>query len=193
MSHEKEAAPELSTENRLDAVLYQFVTLYERWSEDRQVAAKQGGDTAELVRLFTEQVKEFKSLEPSVRQDLVSSIQQASVKAIGTIGAEVGKQAVIATDQAAALLNKSAKEAKETLKRYEQELFYSHWVTIGFSFITTIATCLLLVYFLIPRPTLPLTDPQVRDLRGGEIMKLVWPKLSKKEQEHWKELAEKVQ
>jgi hypothetical protein len=33
--------------------------LYERWSEDRQAAAAQGADMAELVRLFTLQVESF--------------------------------------------------------------------------------------------------------------------------------------
>lgn len=43
----------LTPEEHLEAILFQFVNLYERWSEDRQKSAKQGSDIEKLVKQFS--------------------------------------------------------------------------------------------------------------------------------------------
>ncbi len=58
-------------------------------------------------------------------------------------------------------------------------------ITIG----TAIITSLFIVWLLIPKPTLPLTDEQIVDYQNGQLFSKVWTKLSKKEQKHLKELA----
>ncbi len=60
----------LTPSEQLEAILFQFVNLYERWSEDRQVAAKQGADIAKFVKEFAEQVEHFENIEEFVRQQL---------------------------------------------------------------------------------------------------------------------------
>ena len=63
---------EISVEDRLKAIVYQFILLHDRWSEERQVAAKQGADMADLLKLFDYQIKNFKTLESKVRQEIYS-------------------------------------------------------------------------------------------------------------------------
>ena len=183
----------LLIEDRLKAIAYQFITLYERWSEDRQLAVKQGADTAELVKLFTEQLKSFKELEPKVRQQLATSIQNASTGVVEKIGEELAQKAVGATELITRQLAKVTEKTERTLAQYEHGIMTSQWKVIGISVSTTIVTCLLLVWLLIPNPTLPLSNEQINYLNSGSMMELVWPKLSKKEQQHWSELANQVQ
>lgn len=179
-----ETKQELTMEDRLKAIAYQFITLYERWSEDRQSAAKQGADTAELVKLFTEQVNSFKELEPKVRQHLAVSIQDATSNAAEKIGEVIGKEAIRTTDLIAQQLSQVVNRTENTLTQYEGEIIATQWKVIGITVVTTIATCLLLVWLLIPKPTLPLTSEQVKYLNSGIMLESVWPKLSKSEQQH---------
>jgi hypothetical protein len=65
----------------------------------------------------------------------------------------------------------------------------TQWKVIGIGAFTTIVTCLLLVWLIIPKPTLPLTNSQIMNLHSGQLTNKVWPKLSKKEQQHWLDLA----
>jgi hypothetical protein len=180
---------EFAMEKRLKAIAFQFVKLYERWSEDRQAAAAQGADMTELVRLFTEQVESFRELEPEVRKHLAASIHNATLSAAEKIGSVIGKEATYATEQIARELLDVTRRTEQTLTRYETEIIMTQWKVIGIGAFTTIVTCLLLVWLLIPRPTLPLTSSQIMNLRSGQLTNKVWPKLSKKEQQHWLDLA----
>lgn len=184
---------ELTQEDRLKAIAYQFIALYERWAEDRQLAAKQGADTTELIQLFTEQVKNFKELEPHVRQQLLVSIQNIISGATKKIGEEIGKEANRATEHVTQQLTHTVQCAQQTLDTYQREVVTTQWKIIAISALTTVATCFLLVWLLIPRPALPLTDDQIKDMYGGKLMALVWPKLTKSEQQHWLQLADQAQ
>lgn len=190
---DNETLQELTMEDRLKAIAYQFIALYERWSEDRQLAAKQGADTAELVKLFTEQVKNFKTLEPNVREQIRVSIQNAISSSAKTIGEEIGKEANRATENTVRQLANATEKTEQTLRHYQSEVITTQWKVIGISVFTTIVTCLLLVWLLIPKPTLPLTDAQVKDLYSGQAMDAVWPQLSKQEQQHWLALANQAE
>jgi ElaB/YqjD/DUF883 family membrane-anchored ribosome-binding protein len=180
----------MTQEDRLKAVLYQFIKLYERWSEDRQVAARQGADMAELAAEFSAQVKLFKSLEPKVREKIVTSIETASANIANNVGEAVGKEAAKAVEDTIQQLNESVEQAQYVLNRYEKEVATNQWKVIGVSALVTIATCLLLVRFLIPQPTLPLTNFQAQMLSNGIEMYKVWPKLTKEEQDHWQTLSD---
>lgn len=187
--NDSETHPELAMEDRLKAIAYQFIALYDRWSEDRQVAAKQGAQVEELVALFTEQVQSFKELEPKVRRHLAKSIENATFEAAERIGEIIGREATRATDQIAGHLLEVTKRTEQTLMRYETETMMTQWKVICISTLTTIVTCLLLVWLLIPRPTLPLTSNQIEDLASGHLLGKVWSKLSKQEKDHLLKLA----
>ncbi len=185
--------PEMAIEERLKGIAYQFIALYERWSEDRQVAAKQGADTAELVQLFTEQVKGFQTLEPKVRQQIVASIHNAAAGVAKTVAEATAKEATRATEAITQQLTRVTQQAENTLNHYQADVITNQWKLIGITAITTIITCLLLVWLLIPKPTLPLSNEQITYLNSGIMMELVWPKLTKKEQDRWLKLADELQ
>jgi len=66
----------LTSQEHLEAILFQFVKLYERFSEDRQVCVKQSSDTAKLVSSFMDQVNRFETLTPVVCDALASAIKK---------------------------------------------------------------------------------------------------------------------
>jgi len=96
------------------------------------------------------------------------------------LGQEIAREAARGVESTTHELVGCVDKAKLTLDRYEEEVITTQWKVILMSVITTIATCLLLVWLLIPTPTLPLTKEQINDLAKGQMMTLVWPKLTKK-------------
>jgi hypothetical protein len=121
------------------------------------------------------------------------SIQQATSNAAQKIGEEIGQGAVRATEQIARQLGNITEQAERTLIRYEGEVMATQWKVIGTTVVSCILASVLIVWLLIPHPCVPLTDGQIKDLRSGQLMALVWPKLSKKEQQHWLELANQIE
>lgn len=189
MTDENELTKLMAMEERLKGIAYQFIALYERWAEDRQEAAKQGANTAELVRIFTEQVKGFKELAPQVRQQIVNSIQNAATEVGKVMGEQLCKSSTSATESMACRLSKSVDHAEKVLSAYQCEVAISQWKVIVIAALATIITCFFIVKFLMPAPAVPLTEEQIKYLQSGEMMALVWPKLSKKEREDWRNLA----
>lgn len=185
--------PELTQEERLTAIAYQFINLYERWSEDRQIAAKQGADNAELVKLLTEQVKNFEAIESKVREFLVASINHSAVKAAKTVGDEVKKAATQSIDEINQRLLATAQRAEKAIADTQQEVKSTYWTGLIFWLLLPIITSLLIVWLFMPRPTLPLTTTQLNTLYGGQLMDRVWPKLSSNEKKHWLALAHEAE
>src|SRR5437660_576534 len=72
----------LTEEERLKALLYQYLALYERWSEDRQLVVKRDADYAALLQAFSKHLQSFRDLVPAVRKDTVESLQHALKQAL---------------------------------------------------------------------------------------------------------------
>ncbi len=187
--NKKHEESQLTTDERIKAILYQYVKLYDRWSEDRQEFNKNLSNQDELLRIFIEQVKQFDKLEPRVRQQLATSISKASDLMAEKIGENVGNAATKAIDETVNKLSTVVSHATTVLNAYRSEVQYNHWKIIGVSFITTIITSLLIVFFLIPKSTLQLTDTQMQTYQNGQLLSKVWSKLSKKERSHLNDLA----
>jgi hypothetical protein len=183
----------MTKEERLTAILYQFVDLYERLTEDSQIAAKQREETAHLVSVFKEEVNRFKELEQAVREEIISSIQSNTTKAVKTISEEIGKEATKEVQETSKQLKNEIWEAQRLLNAYQREIIRAQWKTILVAIFTTVLTCFLVVWLLMPKATLPLTSNQIHDLYKGEMMTLIWSKLSKEEKEDWQKFTEEVE
>lgn len=176
---------QLTHEDRLKAIAYSFVKLHDRWSEDRLLAAKQGADTAELVKQFTEQVKHFETLGPSTREHIRTSIQHATSTIADTVARKTTEAAVHATAEIANQLKSTVHRTEDILKKYQTDIITTQWKIIGVAIVTTILTCLFIVKLLMPAPILPLTDRQWADLQEGQTVDRIWPTFSKQEQQHF--------
>jgi len=180
----------LAMEERLKAIAYQFIKLYERWSEDRQAAVKQNADLDELIKLFGEQVKDFKELEPKVRQQLMVSIQNAASGVAKVIGEETSKAANRELESTTRQLANAVNYAQETLNGYERSVASSQLKFFASTLVSALLIGLLAIWLLIPKPQLALTDEQMAIYQEGLIMHKIWDKLSKKEQTRLLKLAD---
>ena len=146
-----ETVQEMTQEERLTAIAYQFVQLYERWSEDRQVAAKQGADIAEFVKLFAEQVENFEALETNVRKTLITSIQGAMTQSAKAVGDEIRRaanQTLEEVNQRLLMTVGRAEKAIDDTQRHAQSI---SWFAVMGLLVLPIITSLLIVWLLVRR------------------------------------------
>lgn len=174
----------LTPEEHLEAILFQFVNLYERWSEDRQVTAKQSADLAKFVKEFAQQVNKFASLEEKVRDDIHASMRTEAENMAVYLGQSIGEAARKQIAPTVKTLEEASDEARGNLVGYYRELSSYKWITIGVATLTTILTSLLIVKLLMPAPVMPLTAQQLDTYESGEAFQLILSKLSTR-QKQW--------
>ena len=184
MSDETEDA--LTPEERLQGLLYQYVSLYERWSEDRQVAAKRAADHAEMLRKFSVQVEQFKALAPEIRNDLKKSLNQELTQAIGRVSDPLKAHAAQTMGSFVKDLGQSVFDAREALRycqaTYTREVARRQWKILGAVLMGCIAISALAIHLSVPPA---LTERQVNLLYKGEMAEKVFWKFNDKERAHW--------
>jgi hypothetical protein len=173
----------LTPDEHLEAVLFQFVTLYERWSEDRQVTAKQSADIAKFVKEFAQQVNKFATLEERVRNDIHTSMRTEAENMAIYFGQTIGESAKKQIAPTVKKLEEASNEARGNLVSYYSELSSYKWTTIGITMLTTILTSLLIVKLLMPTPIVPLTAQQIDTYGAGEVFQSILPKLSTRQRQ----------
>jgi hypothetical protein len=169
-NHKKEEKP-LTAEDHLEAILFQFVNLYERWSEDRQVGAKQGAKIEKLIMSLADEVSSFRSAGKKVREDIgkrmtesgaaISNDLQECVRdqvrktLVATIGgfteslkgnaSRVDKMMLDTVDYTRRQMESTVKDAGNALSNiHHAELERRNLITIGASVFLSIAVSVIL-------------------------------------------------
>lgn len=185
-------ATETIESNDIKIITYQFIKLYQRWSEELQMVSKQGADIKSLIKLLGEQVEQLKKVQPDISRHIAINIQRAAEDSAQTISDVINKEAARSIENTTSQLSGAVEFARHTLSAYQRTTIATQWKVITVAAITTITTCVLVFRMLLPTPTLPLTSEQVQYLESGMMMEKVWPKLTKKEQGHLIKLANEV-
>lgn len=179
----------LTSREHLESLLYQFVKLYERWSEDRQVAAKQSSDIAQFIEEFSDEVDRLSKIEDAVIAKLKKGLEQTTVSISSMVYEAVSRSLDKKMDDSAHKMKESVRQAERLLSEYQSTLNWSHWKIIAITAITSIAASLLAVWWFMPKPTLPLTDGQIKAYQSGQVLDAFWPKLSTRQQNWLTNLA----
>lgn len=180
---------ELTMEDRLKAIAYQFIKLYERWSEDRQVLMKQAADTATLMQQFDQQLNQFKEIDAAFRKRLGEFIRQEAANVGKEVGEAVGQSASeAATAQVEAVaesLQKTVDSAQRAIQAQTDTIKSITWVfwviVFAVGLFGGLSAGAVVYHFMIKPPAL--TKDQQLTLEAGEFAQSLWPKLSKKEQQ----------
>lgn len=179
MTDRETASVANTVEDRLKVLLYQFVDLQAQWSEAHVATTQQREAVTESLTRLNEVIQSLKE-QQSTQQPTILPDQAAIQKIVSTLGQAAKEEAQHSVDE----IQFAAQEARRVLASYQTQVLGSHWKLILTTVFTTITTCFLIVWLLIPRPTLPLTKIQLKELSVGQALHTLWPKLSKKEQDH---------
>jgi len=182
--------PPLSLEDRLTAIAYQFVNLYERWSEDRQVAAKHSAEIADLVNRLTVQVSRLEGLAPEVEESLKKSVFQAAQSVTQSMAQPLRQEVIQQTKIFASNLDRLLHSAQEALLKTSVQSFRWQLQMLGLSLVCCLMISFFFIKFWMPRPHLPLMEDQVRKLANGYLLETIWPHMTEGEKTRFEHLVD---
>lgn len=191
MSNEQEDV-QLGSEDRLKAVLYQYIKLYDRWSEDRQVFMKHLSVLDEAIEKLDKKVAKFGSLGVDVRDELVSSIRKEVKEASQGIGDKIGEVGYKTLGKTADRLKQSAQEASSALENYQAETRTSLLKIIAIAIVSSVLSSILITKLIMPTPLLPLSDRNVNALGGGLVLMDIWPNVPDSTRRELNDLAKQT-
>lgn len=174
----------LTPEEQLEAILFQFVNLYERWAEDRQKAAKQSADIEKFIKQFASEVDRFSAIENAVIEKLKKSLSDTTVTISSMVYDAVSHSVDRSLDNSARKIRESADYAENVFSEYKSSLNLSHWKLVAITALSSIAASLLIVWFLMPKPTLPLTGMDMQTYELGKTFSELWTTLPE-EKKKW--------
>lgn len=178
-----------SPDKAAQAVLYKFLKLHDRMMLDRLELAKQTEQLETSVKDFSGHVEHFAGIDERVRKALANHIQAASKQVGAELGEEASKAAVKQVEYALDQLQRGINNTHHLLEQATQEAKFSLLRSISIAIATGIIAGLLTVWLFIPKPTLPLTDEQMKAYRLGTVVYKAWPQLKKAEQDKIFKLA----
>jgi hypothetical protein len=177
----------------LKDLLYNFTVLYERMSEDKLELTKQAIKIDQLTKDFTVRVGEFSAIKEETKKDIANSIHAATEKASKNISNNVREIIEQDISQAVKNLDTAAKRGIEAIENYEgyaaQTLSTTKIAVWFISIAVGVLTGLLITFFLMPDPKLPLTDDQLSTYENGKHFDDFWFKLSPEERARLNDIA----
>lgn len=183
MAGEKTERP-LSMEEHQQALLFQFVTLYERWSEDRQVAANQVYDLTKQLERFSEEVMRFSRIEEAVIGKLKQGLHETVVNLSEKVGGATADALNSTLGSSVTRMDGAAKVVETILAGHQEIRWLSRVKTLALNILCSLVVSGLVVWFFMPKPTLPLTKHDMDTYRVGEKFSLLWSTLPK-EKKQW--------
>ncbi|HHR1287496.1 TPA: hypothetical protein ACS3CI_003250 [Legionella pneumophila] len=173
----------LSVEDHQKAVLFQFMTLYERWSEDRQVSAKQGYDLANRLEQFSKEVDRFSSIEEAVIVKLRKSLNEATLALSEKVNTATAEALNTTLGSSIARMEKTSRTVETILASNQQIRWLSQLKTLSLNVLCSFLVSGLVLWFFMPQPTLPLAEEDMNTYVIGKRFARIWPTLPKEKQE----------
>jgi len=185
---ELKQAKELSQTDHLEAVLYEFVKLHESMSND---AYKRDTEAGGRIKQFDFQLQDFEKLAETVKNDIRTSIRKEAENTAVYFSKTIGEGVHKEVEPTMRKLRDVIDQSERALSRYQTSIGFANWEMVVVSVVSSLLFSLLAVWWLMPKPTLPLTSQQMRYLVTGESFNEIWTKLSKADKEQFKKLAKK--
>jgi uncharacterized NAD(P)/FAD-binding protein YdhS len=150
MSQHSEAStqPNLSTEDRLLGVLYQFVKLHECWTKDwsknRHELADQNQQLMKTIQALSDEVSSFTELDSAIRQQIQVIIRNAGTQIAQAVKEEIRSLMNQTVYDQAHRLSQVVSEAESLLKHYRSQTRWQKWKVLGGSLVVALGVGVLI-------------------------------------------------
>lgn len=185
------AAEKLSVD-RLEAMFFQLVQLYDRCTQERQLFGKEKEEFGKLSQLLVNQIKEIGKIETTIRKSTQDGIQISANLAMDRIAESFMKNGHDSIEKIIDKIEKRHQLIEAMIDTFQRKKNQASWKMMGFTLLSSIITSLFAIWFLLPKPMLPLTSEQLNYLRDGQMLAQIWPDLSDAEKSHLKNIAGKI-
>lgn len=183
----------LSADQHLEAILYQFVQLYERFLEERKELSRQMDLIEHSVDALSELIVHLESLEKKVKSTIQKSIEVEAEKTVvylkKTLASEVSQHVQPMMDQLQKKLNGAVDPLIHHSSRFRFTVAEIKMMMV--TVLTSVCLSVCFVKWLMPVPVLPLTEAQWKTYTLGRQFEAFWPRLSKAKQQWFLEVKNK--
>lgn len=159
----------LTSEEHLESILYQFVTLYDQLELSRKKSKKQRFKLEKFIKEFSSEVDRLSKLDDYIIAKFKRSLEQTTVEFSNMVHNAVSHSVDRAIGDSVLQIRDSARQAGSLFSEYQSTLNWSHWKVIAITSLTSIVACLLVVLWLMPKPMLPLEDAQIMTYNNGVV------------------------
>lgn len=191
---------ELSFEDRLKGVLYNYMTLLDQWKKQGEVDVKRNESFLKLLQALKEEIEGFSHLQSNVENSLKEmmkeltklSIQHIKSGVIDSIHsdlsvvkkqiADFGYQTSRIIDDSKQSLSESVQNACDTLNSVSR---YNLIKTFAIAIIGCVAASLITVKLIMPAPRLALTENDINTYQDGLVFEKAWLNLSNEQKEQF--------
>lgn len=173
----------MKKENDLDGVLFQYISLYERWSEDRQAFARKGAALTKSLEQIQHEITRMEKLDTAIKRHLaeqLSPIIDETRRAIENSAAEL---AFSAMNDVMNRLQVAVKHSEDALFKAEKLVSDNRWYWLASSVACGLILGSFLVWWFIPSHLRALTNDQLEMQQWGKTLVDAYPTLPKKQQE----------
>ena len=175
--------------DNIQDLLYHLTVLYERWIADKLELTKQIAKTEQLTKDFNVRVHEFKGMNITLRNDFDKTLratgQEINKEIANTVKQTISSELTGVVDELKKVTSESQKELESWRTQAGLSVVWAIIIAVVSSFLVSFLT----VKFLLPEPTLALTNEQAGFLTGGQVISRIYPKLTPAEQKHLNDLS----
>lgn len=170
LNHHPEISAErpLSPDEKLSALLYQYLNLHDRWSEDRLAFAKRGAELDEIIAAIDQEVGELyrmrKTLTSDVGQALSGAVDRSAIKISGALEKQ-SKQALARTKEG---LDDTLNNLSRTASRILNESSATRLSWAAGAVVLSLLSGVFIIKFLLPLNLYELSQEDIRNLGYGQ-------------------------
>jgi len=186
--------PTTQTETaRLETLLYKFITLYERWAEDKALTQKQVVRLEGLLQDVAEQVNVMEALETEVKQRLVTGVRELLPQLGQRVEAQFQETVLKQVKATIANFERALQSAHTWVNHVEhrqQTRWHESWLIVAtVAVVVGVLVGSITVRWLMPTPYLPLSATDFQRWENGRVLERVWAQLPHSERQRIKRLG----
>lgn len=180
----------INPQEALETILYKFLSLHDAMDKQRVTLEHQNEDLTVLIQAFTEEIQKYQQFDTAIRQQIAMSIQVATKSLGHHLGEEAQKTMTVAISDIAYQLHHAADKTQQTLQKAQERAQDAVWKRLLGTVLCAVFASVASVWLLMPTPTLPLTQDQLKLYQLGQDFSRQMNKLSEHEQ---KTILDKLQ
>ena len=173
----------LTGQDQQQALLFQFLALYERWSEDRQLVAKHAQDLAKQVQQLSLDVTRFSSIEEAVIMKLRKSLDEVAVTLSGQVNSATAEALNNTLGSSMERMDRAAQSVAVILSANKEIAWWRYLKALVLNAVCSLLVSGLAVWFFMPKPKLPLTAEDMTTYLAGKKILTLWSTLPKEKQQ----------
>lgn len=183
----------LTTEGQLQSLIYQFMNLYDRWSEDRQIAAKKGYDLSKILEEFKKEVMLLSEIDNKIIAKLEEKSDQLMLKLFNDLNKTTAEYINNYLENTFEKINQSALKIEKIIDDSNKGKWLSN-LKIFFICILCSATITTFIFkYFMPQPTLPLSSYDMKIYSFGDKFLGIWNKLPQEKKDWFLAEAKKIE